>query len=179
MMMFVPINVFQVPLIENELGLSDYYLSVICVTISIAMAVGALIYPSIRKEISNIMLFKMAGFGMAVSYLILYLTQYFGVYGKTVGLIASMLLLGIGIAHISIMMQTLFFDVVEESYIPRMGAVSAMAAYCVTPIFSMVFGALSAYISVLNIFLICAVCAMILFSVTGSFLLVKNEESFS
>lgn len=174
--MFVPINVFQVPLIEKELELSDYYLSVICVVVSLSMALGSAVFPVVKSKVSNIVLFRMAGFGMAVSYFILFLSQYFNVYGKTIGIVISMLLLGVGIAQISIMMQSLFFDVVEDAYIPRMGAVSAMAAYCVTPLFSTLFGGLSEFMPVLNIFLICACSAMLLFPFSGGFLYGKGLE---
>ena len=176
--MFVPLNVFQVPLVENELGLSDYYLSVISVVVSLSMALGAAVFPAVKSKLSDIVLFRMSGVGMAVSYFVLFFSKFFDVYGKTIGIVVSMILLGVGITHISIMMQSLFFDVVEEAYIPRMGAVSAMAAYCITPLFSTLFGWLSEFMPLLNIFLICACCALLLFPFAGGFLYRKDVQEF-
>lgn len=165
----VPLNIFQVPLIEDELLLSDYYISAIGISISISMIIGSIIVPFLKNYMSDIVLFRLSGVTITLAYVILWAIQFANMPVRVVGLIASMLLVGLGISAANIILQAIFYKIVDESYFSRMGAISSMAAYCANPIFSAVFGLASSFVSILTIFLSCAVLCLLVFSCTRDF----------
>ncbi len=166
---FVPLNAFQVPLVENELLMGDYTLSIISIMLTVGMAIGATMYPLMEKCADRYIIFKVSGVGISIAYFIIRIIVKFSIEYKIIGIIIAMLLLGGAISNINIALQSLFYEAVSETYYARMGAISSMAAYCANPIFSAIFGFTSNYMSILNIFLVCGLFELLIFIFVPNF----------
>lgn len=162
---FIPINVYQVPYIEDILHGQDYMLSVMGISMAAAMCGGAFFMPKIKQTIGEKTSFLCGGFAIGTAYGILTYIKNVGTAGQYLGLAAGMGLLGFGIAVSNFVIQIRFFREIEQDYLARVSAISSMFALCVVPVFSALSGIILNFVSMPTLFIMSGGFAIIVYLV--------------
>ena len=162
---FIPINVFQVPYVEEVLHGTEAMLSVMGVSASVAMALSALIIPSMKNKFGEKIVFLTGGILMGISYFLMTAIKTMDIKVQYTGITVGMALLGVGITIANFVIQTQFFEEVEQDYLSRVSAISSMFALCIVPIFSSISGVILNYISIPALFIGCGVLCILVFSI--------------
>lgn len=149
---FIPVNVYQVPYVEDILLGNDNMLSVMGVSSALAIGAGAFCMPKWKEVLGGRNSFLGGGMLIGAAYLVLIGIRSMNIYWKYAGLVLGMALLGLGTAAATFIIQVRFFREVEEEYLARVSAISSMFALCVTPVFSSISGVLLEFISLPMLF---------------------------
>lgn len=140
---FVPVNVFQVPYVENILHEGSSMLSVIGIASIAGMSATALCAPAVKERIGERRAFLYSGLLIGAAYLTMIGIADAPVWLKYPVLFLALFLYGGGIAVSSFLIQTKVFAVVEQEYLSRVSAIMNMFALCIVPIASAAVGVVS------------------------------------
>ncbi len=160
---FIPINVYQVPYVEDILKGQDMMLSVMGVSSAVAMGVFALFMPKLKEFLGEKKSFFLGGILLGMAYFILTYIRNIGIMGQYIGLILGMAMLGMGIAASNFIIQVRFFAEIEQEYLARVSAISSMFALCIVPVFSSLSGILLNFISIPLLFVLSGTFAILVF----------------
>ncbi len=162
---FVPVNVFQVPYVEDILHAGSSMLSVIGIGAIAGMSVCSLFGPMIKEKLGERKAFWASGFLIGAAYAALIGIAGAQVWIQYVVLFAVMFLFGAGIAVSSFLIQTQMFAWVEQEYLSRVSAIMNMFALCIVPLASALAGLVSEIIRLELLFLGAGVFALCVYSI--------------
>ncbi len=162
---FIPVNVFQVPYVEDILHGSEIMLSIMGISASLSMAVSAIVMPSIKEKLGNKVSLLGGGILISAAYFVMVVLAGQSTWIVYIGLALGMAMLGIGLTMANFVVQIIFFDEIEQDYLARVSAISSMFALCIVPLFSSLSGVLLNYISLSALFIGCAVFSLVVFAV--------------
>lgn len=162
-MFLVPVEIYQVPFVEEVLKQKQYLLSIMGISIAVGMILGGFLSPVLKNIFQNRKGFLCGGFFMTAGFLLLVLTTIVSKKGLIFLLIVSMGVLGIGVAIAENFIQIMMYEMVEEKYLSRTGAVANMLATFSLPLASILSGALLLKLSITQLYGICGVVVLIIY----------------
>lgn len=162
---FVPVNVYQVPYVETILQGSESMLSVMGVSSAIAMGIGAFLMPKWKEVLGERNIFLGGGFFIGGAYFILTAIRNMEIWWQYAGLILGMGMLGLGMAAATFIIQVRFFQEIQQEYLARVSAISSMFALCVMPVFSSISGVILEFVSLPVLFIASGIFVVAVFVV--------------
>ncbi len=163
----VPLNSLQSPLIVEVLGQGSSLLSAFSVAMAVGMGIGSFIYPFVSERLP--VLAQMAGAGILTG---------IGMYAFTFGeafranvpavymlAVADSLIIGICCSIMMAALSVQFMKTVRQEYLARAGSIFNAGASAATPAASLAVSALAAFCPVSQIFRLCGILCVIIFSV--------------
>lgn len=169
--LFIPINVFQVPFVDTYPNSQTVILSVMNVMITIGVMVCTVVAPGITKKISEEKIFFLSGCGVSACYLCLSIASYMGS-----SLIWAAILVGLGaftlgastaIVNFIIMMK--FYRYVSQEYMGRVTSIMSMFGMSILPIGSSLMGLILETITVRQLFVCSAIACVLVFGINYLF----------
>ncbi|MFV0343812.1 MAG: MFS transporter [Anaerocolumna sp.] len=155
----VPFNSLQAPLITEVLKVNEIMLSILGISITLGMIIGAAIYPHFSNRLSKRFIASLGSYSIGIFYLVLVLTGRFITSEILIySIIAiSALLQGVGVATLTTFFNVEFMKNVKEDYIARVSAIFSACAVSAIPITSFVISFLAKFTPTVVIFLIAAI----------------------
>lgn len=166
---FIPINVFQVPYVQDYLHGGNSMLSVIGIGSAVGIMVSTLFGPVLKEKLGKKKIFLMSGFFLAIPYFIFVAIIYAIEPVQYIGLAVGNFLMGTGIAISSFIIQTQMFEMVEQEYLSRVSSIMNMFALCIVPIFSSLSGLILQFTELKLMFLGAAFFAVIMYVLNYAF----------
>lgn len=166
---FIPVNVYQVPYVEDILRGSENMLSVMGVSSAIAMGIGAFLMPKWKEVLGERNSFLGGGLLIGGAYFVLTAIRNMEIHGQYAGLILGMGMLGMGTAAATFIIQVRFFQEIEQEYLARVSAISSMFALCIMPVFSSISGVVLEFVSLPVLFVASGIFVVAVFFVNYLF----------
>ena len=165
----VPYSALQSPLVSEVLKQGSNMLSILGISLSIGMAVGAVIFPYLRKRFSPLKLVSTGGIVTGTAYGGLIIGSFFphnmtAVLGIT---ILSSLFMGIGIAFVSSVVSVQFMKAVSEDYMARVGAIFNALGTSAMPVVSFIISITASFLNTRIIILASGTICVIIFLYIG------------
>lgn len=155
----VPFNSLTAPLVSEVLHANEYMLSVLGISISVGLMVGATLYPYISKRLSKWMLISIGGYSIALFYFSFVLIGRFVSSSILSYVLVSAVSFTIGI---TISLPTSFCNIefmksVKEEYLARTAAIFSAGCVAAMPIVSFIVSAVVGFTSTSLIFIIAGI----------------------
>lgn len=165
----VPLNSLQSAMAVEMFGVGSELLSVFCVAFVAGTGIGTVVFPYLMEKIKPRPLVVSSGIVFGISFCLMNLSRF--TYGN---LLQSCILcavvtfiMGIVVSWINGTLNVQFMKVVEEEYLARAASIFSASASAASPVISFVISAALLKISVADIFLICGICAVLVFAGVG------------
>lgn len=151
----VPYNALQAPVISQVLGTGEIMLSVISISITIGMLVGAVCYPYISQKIKGRSITMIGGYSIALIYLGIVLVGRFIASHTIKYVIISLIIFvaGFAISLFSSYVSVEFVKNVEERFLARTSALFGAVCVAAMPLVSFFISLIAGFVSTEFIFL--------------------------
>jgi MFS family permease len=152
----VPFNSLTAPLASEVLHADEYMLSVLGITLSIGMLVGAVLYPYISRKLSKWMITCLGGYSIALFYFGFVLIGRFINSILLTYLCVSVVafIVGLAISLLTSLCNIEFMKNVEEEYLARTAAIFGAGCVAAMPVVSFIVSAVVGFTSTQTLFII-------------------------
>lgn len=159
----VPIGALMTAFVKEYLLLGVEALTVGSLCSTIAMALGALVYPWLKKHFKNLTLVTVGLAGLAVTYGIMsVISSLPHAYARLVGLGAAMVVLGFSVSIVSMVVSVSFMMHVERNYLGRIAALFNSMVMGITPLSSFALAPIITVLPINHLYAIMGVLMIIL-----------------
>lgn len=164
--LLVPFSALQTPYVKDILGIGASGLSMIGISGSIGLALGAFVYPYLNQKFTHRTLFLTGGFFSVLLYLGWYLIPL--IDNKSLILIVLgiiTLIAQFGLSFLISSVNISFIQHVEEDYLARAGSIFNSIACFASPATSFLLSGVLLFLSIREVFIFFALFTFILFTV--------------
>lgn len=174
----VPMNSLQAPLVQEVFSGNIALLSTFSFTLSFGMIIGSLLYPIIKKYLSDTILMSLGGCFLGFYYLVLIFISKLGLSNTSISIFCGIasVFLGFGISLSISALQVLFMKNTKEEYLSRAGSIFNASAISANPIMSFIISITTTVVSVTTIFIISGIITLLVFTIyTLKFIKVSKQ----
>lgn len=163
--LFVPLSALQTPYVKDVLGIGASGLSIIGVSGSIGLAIGAFIYPYLNLKFTHRTLFLTGGFLSVLLYLGWYLIPLIDNKNMILVVLGAITLIAqFGLAFIISSVNISFVQHVEEEYLARAGSIFNSISCFASPVTSFLLSGVLLFLPIRTVFIAFALFTFILFT---------------
>lgn len=160
----VPYSTFQTVYIADTLQMGPEMLSAVGLVMTASMGLGSFLMPKISKFWKRRILLTVSGLAAAAAYPIVAAAGLAnGFVGRTVVLMAGLLLLGVAMGVLNVLFNALFMEQVEQSYMARVSGLANAALTFMIPVGSLLCAAAAAFCPIGLTFLVAGVFMALVF----------------
>lgn len=162
-MVFVPLNIFITPFVKDYLAMGTEGVSLLSCTMVIGTILSSPLAPEVKKKLKGLTM--MMGFGIGEGVIII-LLSFLPLLPKPlsyVGLIAGGLMTGCCLCLLNFPFNLALYQRVDQEHLAYSGAVLGMVTQAATPMASFVFAAISGFLPINQIYLVCGFVAILFF----------------
>ena len=166
----VPFNSLQAPLVSEVLKLGEMMLSVIGVTFSLGMIMGAALYPKAVKQFGKKKIYK-AGILSIGIYYFSFVLEAKGLHTPWMlylGVSMVSIIVGAMVAEINCLVSVEVMRHIDQTYLARVSALMSSAGVAIIPIVSFIISGLTKVFSVEVIFTMAGILDMIVYIILCS-----------
>lgn len=160
----VPFNSLQAPLVSEVLKVGQVMLSVLGVSITIGIVIGAALYPFLSSKLSKHLIASIGGYAIAVFYLMFVVIGYFVSSPRLIYCIVSIIsfLVGIAVALLTSFFNVEFMKNIQVEYIARVSAIFGACAVAAIPVTAFFVSILAGFTPTVVLFLLAGVLDIII-----------------
>jgi MFS family permease len=160
----VPLNSLQAPLVREVLGAGEIMLSVLQISITLGMIIGATVYPYISRKLSRHAIASLGGYSIAVYY---FTFVFAGNYVDSVLILYIIIsvvsfAVGIAVSLFSSLCSVEFVKNIESAYMARVSAIFGATCVAAIPVVSLIISALAGVVSTIVLFFVAGVLDVII-----------------